>query len=99
MRDVGKFTQSKPGNRFRAPMGAVSLEVLYGSGVGARIAASLCNANEKQKIANRQYYGRYPSNSIFANDFRNALHAYTKTTHDVIYTFKPLQILNEIFTL
>jgi hypothetical protein len=53
MRDVGKFTQSKPGNRFRAPMGAVSGEVLYVP-VSAPNCGVLCNANEKQKIANRQ---------------------------------------------
>ncbi|KAG5897238.1 hypothetical protein JTB14_013142 [Gonioctena quinquepunctata] len=39
MRDVGKFTQSKPGNRFRAPMGAVPREVLYTFRCRRRIAA------------------------------------------------------------
>lgn len=69
MRDVGKFTQSKPGNRFHSPVGAVSGEVLY-TPVSAPNCGALCIANEKQKIANRQYYG-FPSNSIFANGFSN----------------------------
>lgn len=50
-----------------APVGAVPGEVLYAP-VSAPNCGALCNANEKQKIANRQWYGN-PSNSIFANGF------------------------------
>lgn len=54
MRDVGKFTQSKPGNRFGlSPGGRCRRSFIY---VPAN-CGSLCNANEKQKIANRQCYG------------------------------------------
>lgn len=52
-----------------APMSAVSGEVLCVP-VSAPNCGVLCNANEKQKIANRQLYGD-PSNSIFPNGFRN----------------------------